>query len=60
MLFCDETLFALHTLKRSLASMRAHMCLEITKLGELLHAMTEGADEDLGIALGPLDLPYLS
>ena len=60
MSFCDETGAAAHTLVRPFAGVRAHMSLHITKLGELFHTMTEGANEDLGIASGLLDLSDLN
>ena len=60
MSFCDETGAADHTLVRLFAGVRTHMSLHITKQGKLFGTVTEGADEDLGIAPRPLDLPDLS
>ena len=57
---CDETCAAAQTRVRLFAGVRAHMSLHVTKLGELFHTVTERAEEDLGIAPGPLDLPDLS
>ena len=56
----DETDATLLTRKGLLTGMRAYVCLKISNLRKVLHAVTEGTDEDLGIAPGASDLPDVS